>query len=89
MPCCGQKREQIRTLRAVPSRPSSGSVTPPGPGHQPRVLVFEYVGKTALTAVGPVSGGHYRFNRPGALVEVDPRDGPALAAIPNLRQKPS
>jgi hypothetical protein len=50
-------------------------------------VVFEYVGKTALTAIGPVSGRHYRFSRPGAILEVDPRDSASLAAVPNLRKQ--
>jgi hypothetical protein len=50
-------------------------------------VVFEYIGKTALTAIGPVSGRHYRFSRPGAVLAVDPRDSASLAAVPNLRKK--
>jgi hypothetical protein len=52
-----------------------------------QVVSFEYVGKTALTAIGPVSGGHYRFSHPGAIVEVDPRDIASLATVPNLRKR--
>lgn len=51
------------------------------------VVVFEYIGKTALTAIGPVSGRHYRFSSPGATLEVDPRDSTSLAAVPNLRKR--
>ena len=50
-------------------------------------VVFEYIGKTALTAIGPVSGRHYRFGRPGAILEVDPLDSASLAAVPNLRKR--
>jgi hypothetical protein len=46
---------------------------------------FEYFGKTALTAIGPISGKRYRFDRPGAVVPVDPRDRPGLARVPGLR----
>ena len=56
------------------------------PSKQP-VALFEYVGKTALTAIGPVSGRHYRFSHPGAVVEVDLRDSTSLAALPNLRKR--
>jgi hypothetical protein len=49
-------------------------------------VYFEYVGRTTLTAVGPVSGKHYRFVGPGAQLIVDPRDKLSLAAVPNLRQ---
>jgi len=47
---------------------------------------FQYVGKTALTAIGLVSGRQYRFGYPGAILQVDPRDRASLAAVPNLRQ---
>jgi hypothetical protein len=49
-------------------------------------MVFEYVGRTGLTVAGPVSGRRYRFEETGARVAVDPRDRPALAAVPMLRQ---
>lgn len=47
--------------------------------------VFEYIGRTALTVFGPISGMPYRFNAPGSRLAVDPRDRPALAVIPVLR----
>ena len=47
--------------------------------------VFEYVGRTGLTVTGPMTGLRYRFDRPNAQVQVDPRDRQALAAIPALR----
>jgi hypothetical protein len=50
------------------------------------VICFEYVGQTALTAIGGATGYRYRFDRHGARVIVDPRDRPSLAAVPNLRQ---
>ncbi|WP_437831024.1 hypothetical protein [Sorangium sp. So ce1153] len=52
----------------------------------PSGVVFEYTGKTGLTVIGPVSGTKYRFDRPGALVIVDARDRPGVAAVPNLKQ---
>jgi hypothetical protein len=87
MSCCGQKRNLIRLTPAVPQ---SGEVVRPssaGPaGVQRGMIAFQYVGKTALTAVGRLSGRHYRFNYPGAIVEADPRDKESLASVPNLRQ---
>ena len=49
-------------------------------------VAFEYIGRTALTAIGPVTGRRYRFGVPGARVTVDLRDRPALASVPHLRQ---
>jgi hypothetical protein len=87
MACCGQKRQQIS--RANPVQRGSNPALPSNlsrPAAQARTTAFQYLGKTALTAVGPVSGRHYRFNYPGAIVEVDPRDQGSLATVPNLRQ---
>lgn len=47
---------------------------------------FEYVGKTGLTVVGPVTGRRYRFARPGAVLAVDKRDSSSMAGVPNLRR---
>lgn len=54
-------------------------------GDQTQFVQFEYVGSTALTTVGPVTGQRYRFERPRARVAVDARDANAIAAVPNLR----
>jgi hypothetical protein len=47
--------------------------------------MMEYTGGKALTAVGPVTGNRYRFDRPGARIGVDARDRSALATIPVLK----
>jgi hypothetical protein len=47
-------------------------------------VTFEYVGATALTVFGPLTGVRYRFGHPGARLTVDSRDAAALAAVPNL-----
>jgi hypothetical protein len=49
-------------------------------------LLFEYVGPTAMTVIGPATGRRYRFDRHGATVSVDPRDAPALGVVRNLRK---
>jgi hypothetical protein len=49
-------------------------------------IVFEYVGKTGMTVVGPSTGNRYRFDRAGARAVIDPRDHAAVAAVPHLRQ---
>jgi hypothetical protein len=88
MSCCGKKREQMRPAirgRTISQSINRATVTRPLVGQAG--AVFEYVGKTALTAIGPVTGRHYRFSQPGAVVEVDPRDSTSLAAVPNLRKR--
>ena len=47
---------------------------------------FQYLGKTRLTLIGPNTGKGYRFDGPGAVVAVDPRDRRALASVSVLRQ---
>lgn len=49
-------------------------------------MLFEYVGRTGMTVVGPATGTRYRFDRPGARLAVDPRDHAAMAAVPHLRR---
>jgi hypothetical protein len=86
MPCCGKQREQL--YRTVPTRgkpnPQPMVATPARPTLH-RTGSFEYIGKTGLTVLGPVSGRRYRFNHPGAIVEVDPRDSPSMTTVPCLR----
>lgn len=55
-------------------------------GNQHRGIYIQYVGVSVLTAYGPVSGRSYRFNTPGAVLAVDPRDRASLEAIAKLRR---
>jgi hypothetical protein len=52
----------------------------------PLAVVFQYIGPTALTAVGPVSGRRYHFAYRGAVLAIDPRDQASLAGIAKLQQ---
>ena len=54
-------------------------------GQVPQVS-FEYIGKTGLTVLGPITMKRYRFGYPDAVVAVDPRDAPSFIAVPNLRR---
>ena len=80
MGCCGKKRSTIRAVEhhetpRVTFTPRASSVE-----------YFEYYGTTGMTAFGPVTRRRYRFASPGAMVAVDERDAPSLAAVPNLRK---
>ena len=68
--CCGKAR---------PGR----SATPLE--HRRAYVIFQYVGRTALTVNGTATGVRYRFERPGTRLIVDARDRRALATIPVLR----
>ena len=89
--CCSRPRQAIsaetrRTVRPFAINPQAGA----GAADPVRVAlrlpkpVFEYVGITALTVVSPVTRKTYRFERPGARVEVDVRDRSWVAFVPNL-----
>jgi chitodextrinase len=81
--CCGQNRTQLRaTSKASAARLA---VAVGQPKLQPGVS-FVYLGNTGITVTGPASGTQYRFDRPGARVEVDPRDRILLASLRQLRQ---
>ncbi len=77
--CCGRRRIGGAGSFAAPAPSQSGT---PASGAGP---VFEYLGRTGLTVVGPVTGIRYRFDRPGARLAVDARDRDALAGVPVLR----
>lgn len=79
--CCGRSRAgvlQSIATRGSPAPMSAAGGLTPGP-------TFEYVGKTALTVVGAISGARYRFDRPGVRIRIDRRDHPSLVRIPVLR----
>jgi hypothetical protein len=73
MPCCGKKRAQARQTTQTRSERDSPAY-------------FQYLGKTGLTVIGSRTRQRYRFDRPGAVVAVDPRDRRALVDVPTLRQ---
>lgn len=80
--CCGGKRQSLQThppINPAPDRvPRTIEAAPP--------VLFEYVGTTGLTGTGPFTGRRYRFDGPGARVEVDARDAPSMAGVPHLRR---
>lgn len=80
-PCCGEARRAVSVgaqgARAT-LRPASLDVSSP--------VEFEYVGATALTVDGPLTGRTYRFAEKGARLPVDGRDAFGLATVPVLRR---
>jgi hypothetical protein len=83
MGCCGSGNPS-RGGSIQTSRPAAPSVRaqPMRYSH----VFFEYVGPTALTAIGRATGKHYRFERPGARVAVEPTDRASVAQVPHLRE---
>ena len=87
MGCCGNNRQKQygkqSEAQALVQRhaPAHGTLS----GDYGKVF-FQYVGKTGLTAIGPMSGTRYRFAAPGAILPVDQRDRRSLLNVPNLVQ---
>ncbi len=77
--CCGRDRIQQRIQRPT-ANPYAGVQ------QAPKAVSFVYLGNTALSVRGPVTGRDYRFTRPGARLEVDPRDRILLASLRQLKQ---
>lgn len=70
---------------AAPAAPApAGEPTPAAVSAAPPVLV-RYGGARQLAVRGAVTGRIYRFAAPGAVLPVDPRDLPGMAAVPHLR----
>ncbi len=84
MSCCGQNRQRLSDFD---SRRQMVGPSPVQKRTSSRSLVyFEYVGKTGLTVIGPITGKQYRFPKPGAKIAVDSNDAPLLTTIPRLIQ---
>jgi len=75
MSCCGEARRQAGIL-----------VTRHDAVANPGTVIFEYIGRTALRAVGRASGIEYHFEQPGTRLTVDGRDRDSLDLLPMLKQ---
>ncbi len=73
MSCCGKGRSKLKVMSTQTAA-------------RPTAVIFEYVGRTRVSVIGPATRMSYRFDRPGARVLVDGRDRASLATIPLLRQ---
>jgi hypothetical protein len=80
--CCGRSNSQVPTLLQHVSVPVS--LPPDGTAPISNGSHFQYVGKTALTVVSPLTGKRYRFNQPGERVEVDATDQSWITFVPHL-----
>ena len=75
MSCCGKARIQVGIQVT-----GQNAVVDPG------TVIFEYIGRTALRAVGRESGIEYHFAQPGTRLTVDGRDRDSLDLLPMLKQ---
>ena len=87
MSCCGQRRltPGVKGSKrdAAGFSPTAHWAQRPSPVS---IVHFEYIGKTALTVIGPITGKKYRFPQPGSKIAVDVADALSVATIPVLRQ---
>lgn len=86
--CCGAKsRNNNVTAQRGQAPPTARAITPsaaqPSPV-RPQVQ-FEYVGKTRMTVLSPITGIRYHFDAPGATAVVDARDQGMMVHVPGLR----
>jgi len=80
---CGNKRAGYARLSKNTSTQNIRENIPPKMWSD---VNFKYIGKTSLTAVGSITGRHYRFNKPGDVQTIDYRDANAMMAIPVLNK---
>jgi len=85
MPCNCQSAKQVAQPKAQ-SIQTNGTSANSGNQIRPAFASVRYTGPTSTTTTGPVSGRQYKFTHTGAVVQVDPRDRPALTKVPHLRQ---
>lgn len=71
--------------RTRPATAVARPAAPPIARSSTAILQYQYVGRTGLTVVSPTTGRQYRFDRPGAVQSVDPRDRQWLERTPNVR----
>lgn len=81
---CGSKRSELTQQRSAHTGIISSAGNPASAGN--KQVRFEYVGQTALTVTGNITGRHYRFSNPGAFLQVDIRDVQGMMSIPILRK---
>ena len=82
MSCCGKGRMALAVM------PNGGVDIPPSrrAGAPSFAPTFEYVGRSSMSVVSPVTGMRYVFPNTGARLTVDPRDRTLLLGVPNVRE---
>lgn len=81
---CGNKRTALTVEQ--PANAGIISSAESNTTNSKNQIRFEYIGKTALTVTGSITGKRYRFSVPGEFLQVDVRDASVLMSIPVLRK---
>lgn len=82
MSCCGKKRNEFAGSHTY----NTASTTSVLLQKMWDDVLFEYIGNTALTAKGSITGRTYRFNFKNDQQFVDYRDASGMMAVPVLRK---
>jgi hypothetical protein len=72
---CGNKREHL-AQQSLSNTPESDI-----PKKMWQDVEFEYIGRTALTVTGSITGKTYRFYHPGNVQKIDYRDAAGMMAV--------
>jgi hypothetical protein len=90
--CCGKGRQQLTGMlqpagsnRIRPTTAAARPAAPPIARSSTAALTYQYLGRTAMTAVSPATGRQYRFDRPGAVLQIDARDRQWIERLPNVK----
>ena len=85
---CGKKRVQYsqQSFQGAVTHGTGARMATATPKKNFAHSVFEYVGKTALTIRGNVTGTNYRFNFPGNKQNIDNRDAEGIRSVPVLKK---
>jgi hypothetical protein len=79
MACCGHGRGQMTMSGRIAGQTR-------GPVPVSSAVLYRYTGATGMTVLGPISGTRYRFDQPGAKLQIDRRDLSSMAGLPNLQR---
>jgi hypothetical protein len=85
---CGNKRNELfaeLVINEVDNRDYI-EITPGNPGNKD--TWFEYIGKTALTVIGPGTGNYYRYYSPGEVQIIHADDVAGMMNVGVLRMVP-
>jgi hypothetical protein len=85
MPCCGNKREELKKYYSNNSTDSSVSESP-GKLVLQDYVNFEYTGEKSLSVTGSLTRKHYFFSEKGKVLTVYGKDVPGMMGVPNVRK---
>ncbi len=83
---CGKKVTSLRSQLNTVHKNYSQKAEAPVPVQNNQIIMFKYIGNTALTVTGSITKKNYRFNFPGDIQPVDFIDASPMMAVPVLKK---